>query len=136
MPLDRQLFGRSLGEALSELARQRYPRDTAKHVARAWKIEPSTAANVVKGHASERTLTKAIQAEGWGLVAALGEALTGETFAEFEERRLQTIIREAEDARRNLVELRTRRAELLSRARQLGSVHPGELAERERNGRG
>ncbi len=119
VPLDRQLFDRSLGEALSALARQRYPRDTAKRIARAWDIDPSTAANVVKGHASERTLTKALKAEGWALIAALGEAITGESFAQFEERRLQTIIQEAEHARSQIVALRTRRAALESRARQL-----------------
>ena len=86
VPLERQLFGLSLGEALAGLARQKYPRDTAKHLARAWQIDPSTAANVLKGHASERTLAKAFRAEGWTLIDAIGKAVTGETYHEYEER--------------------------------------------------
>ena len=119
MGLPPQLFRRSLGEALSELARQKYPRDTAKRLSRAWGIDPKTAANVVQGHVSERTITKALAAEGWALLAPLGQAITGETFEQFEERRLQSIIQEAELAHENLVALRTRRAELDARASQL-----------------
>ncbi len=116
MPLRPQLFGLSLGEALADLARQKYPRDTAKHIARHWDIDPSTAANVVRGHASERTLTKAIKAEGWGLLSHLGAALTGETFHDYEERQLAAIIERAADASQKLVQLRTRREALASQS--------------------
>lgn len=125
LPLRRQLFDLSLGEALSELARQRYPRDTAKHLAKAWDIDPATAANVVKGHASERTLTKAIKAEGWGLLACLGAALTGETYEQFEERQLQQIIERAADASQKLVQLRSRREAMASQ-----SLDPDALEDR------
>lgn len=116
LPLERQLFGFSVGEAMAALVRQKYPRDTAKHVARAWEIDASTAANVVKGHCSERTLTKAVRAEGWSLITALGAAITGETFEQYEERRLNEIIREAENARQNIRRMAARRAEVESRA--------------------
>lgn len=122
VPLDRQLFGLSLGEALAGLARQKYPRDTAKHLARAWQIDPSTAANVLKGHASERTLAKAFRAEGWTLIDAIGKAVTGETFHEYEERTLTLKIQEAENARQNLVRIRSRREALEQRAAGLDDV--------------
>lgn len=125
VPLRRQLFDLSMGEALADLARQKYPRDTAKHIARAWGIDASTAANVVKGHASERTLTKAIKAEGWGLLACLGAALTGETYEQFEERQLQQIIERAADASQKLVQLRTRREAMASQ-----SLDPDALGDR------
>lgn len=139
LPLRRQLFDLSLGEALSELVRQRYPRDTAKHLAKAWDIDPATAANVVKGHASERTLSKAIKAEGWALLAHLGAALTGETYHEYEERLLADIIERAADASQKLVQLRSRREALASQSLDpdaLGDRRPSDqLGARDRHSR-
>lgn len=109
VPEDGQLFGRTMGESLAKMVRQRWPQNTAKHVAKAWDLDPTTAANLTKGHASERTLTKAIRAEGWSLLEALGQALTGQTHAEWEEARLNKIIEEAEYARESIRRLRTRR---------------------------
>lgn len=116
MPSDAQLFDRTLGEAMADIARHRYPRDTAKHIARAWDIDASTATNVVRGHCSERTLTKAFKAEGWALISALGAVITGESYAQYEERKLQSIIEEGARAHENLVQLRARREALESRA--------------------
>jgi hypothetical protein len=130
VPLERQLFGLTLGEALASLARQRYPRDTAKHLSRVWDIDPVTAANVIKGHASERTLAKAIKAEGWSLLACLGAAITGETFHQYEERTLELKIKEAEDARENLVRIRSRRQALEQRAGSLGDLRGRKGSER------
>lgn len=93
-----QLFGRSMGEALARLVRNRWPQNTAKRVAAAWDLDPTTAANVTRGHASERTLTKAIRAEGWGLLAPLGEAMTGHTYADH----LSTLVQETDRARERL----------------------------------
>jgi hypothetical protein len=86
---DRQLFGRTLGETLAKMVRQRWPHSTAKNVARAWGLDPTTAENLIRGHASERTITKALRAEGWELLSALGHALTGQTHHEWEEQRLR-----------------------------------------------
>lgn len=94
MPRDRQLFDRSMGELLATFVRNRWPRDTAKHVSKAWDIEPTTAANLTKGHASERTISKALKAEGWPLMMALGEAMTGQAYTDF----LQSIVDERERA--------------------------------------
>jgi ubiquinone biosynthesis protein UbiJ len=114
-----QLFDRTLGEAMADIARHRYPRDTAKHIARAWGIDTSTATNVVRGHCSERTLTKAFKAEGWALISAMGAVITGESYAQYEERKLQSIIEEGARARENLVRLHARREALESRAADL-----------------
>jgi hypothetical protein len=127
LPLDKQLFDLGIGEAMAALVRQRYPRDTAKHLSRQWNIDASTAANVVKGHCSERTLTKAIRAEGWSLIQALGATITGETFEQYEERRLNQIITEAENARQNLVQLRARRQAVESRATDVLDAFDGSL---------
>lgn len=99
-----------MGEALAKLVRKRWPKSTAKSVETAWDLDPSTAANLIKGHASERTLTKAIKVEGWELLEALGHALTGQTHQEWEEQRLQRIIEEAERAQEGIRRLRARRA--------------------------
>lgn len=116
LPLDGQVLGEGIGPAMAALVRHKYPRDTAKQLSRRWDIDPATAANVVKGHCSTRTLAKAFQAEGWGLITALGASVTGETFEEYEDRRLNTLIQEAERARQNLHDRRARRAALDARA--------------------
>lgn len=131
--LDGQLFGVGIGEAVASLVRQKYPRDTAKHLSRSWDIDPTTAANVVKGHCSTRTLAKAFQAEGWGLITALGASITGETFEEYEERRLNEIILEAERARKDLHERRARRAALDARAADTVNAFNRAVDDRKRN---
>lgn len=113
-----QLIDRTMGEALARLARKRWPRDTAKQVARAWDLDHCTAENVTRGKASERTITKAIKAEGWALLAPLGEALTGLTF----EQHLNTIIEETERARQRLEGRRDRVRHLEARASGLAAM--------------
>lgn len=115
MPDDRQLFDRSMGELLAAFVRRRWPRDTAKHVSKAWDIDPSTATNLTKGHASERTISKAIKSEGWPLLMALGEAMTGQAYDEF----LQDIIDEQDRIRERYAERRTHVRALEARARGL-----------------
>lgn len=106
-------FEKTVGDALRDLIRHRYRNNAAKTIARGWDLDPKTARNVVSnGHVSERTLTKAIRAEGWELLAALGAELTGETYEAFVERKLKSLIQEAADARQNLVDLRARRSAL------------------------
>ncbi len=112
MPLQRQPAHPRLGELISRFVRDSYPRDTAKHVARRWGVSATTAANVVKGHVSIPTLTKALAAEGWGFWDKIGAAVTGETYAQFEERALLTVIEKADHARSKLGEARARRAAL------------------------
>lgn len=123
MPLDGQLFRRSMAEALADLLSQKHP--TAKHLARAAGIDIDTAKNLRKGHLSVTTLQKVLAAEGRDLWNALGDELFGETFYQYEERRLTAVMREAENARSNLVRLRARREELLAGAPDLDEALAG-----------
>lgn len=135
MPLGKQLLPRDLSKALAGFAARKYR--SAKHLAKAWDIDPSTAANLFKGHLSIPTLSKAIAAEGGDLWDALGREITGETYEQRQERRLQSIIKEAADARQNLHLLRTRAALLDERTAELESAGRGSVAEqgRDRSGR-
>lgn len=114
MTLGRQLFRRNIAEALAELLGQRY--STAKQLARAVDIDPSTAENMRKGHLSVPTLQKVLDVEGRALWEKLGDELFGETFYQFEERRIAAAIREAQHAQSNLVRLRAQGSELLASA--------------------
>jgi hypothetical protein len=128
VPEHRQLFDRTLGEALAKMVRERWPRDTVKHAAKAWDLDPSTAANLIKGHASERTITKALRAEGWDLLSAIGVALTGQTHHEWEEERLAKIIKEKEHAEEGIRSLRARREQLEAQAARLDGLRAGGVA--------
>lgn len=123
-PDGQELFPRTMGEALAKMVRARWPHHTAKQVARAWDLDDTTAKNLTKGHASERTLTKAIRVEGWDLLAQLGHALTGQTHHEWEEQRLTRIIEEAANAQESIRRLRTR-AQLLAEASLDGDAARG-----------
>lgn len=130
MGLSPQLFPRTLGEAVAELVRQKYP--TAKALARAWEIDVKTAETVRAGSCGPRALWAGITREGWAFMEALGHTATGETYEEYQERTLNHIIQEAEDARENLVRLRTRREALERRA--AGLVDGVDRPEAERHG--
>lgn len=120
-----QLIDRTMGEALARMVRTRWPRDTAKAVAKAWDIDITTAQNVTRGHASERTLTKAIRAEGWSLLAPLGEALTGQSY----EHHLTRALEETARAQRQLEDRRDRVRDLEARAAGVAGVGPRLAAE-------
>ena len=112
---DRELpLEKSIGDAVRGLVRRRWKTNTAKHVERSWDLDPKTAKNVV-GQVSERTLTKAVRAEGWAFLSALGEELTGESFAQYLHRITEQEAhaqRERERHRDNVVRLETRALEL------------------------
>lgn len=109
-------ISKTVGDALRDLIRKRYANNAAKTIERDWDLDPKTAKNVVtSGHVSERTITKAVRAEGWSLLLALGAELTGETFEQFEERRLTQLIQEAEIARENIHRMAARRQTLEAR---------------------
>jgi hypothetical protein len=113
MPRDGQLFPRTVGELLAIILRRQFPRDTAKVLERRYEFEAPTAKNVAKGHASERSITRILYGEGedvFALLDALGHALTGITRDEWEERRLNKIIMEAERAQDSHRLVRLRRA--------------------------
>lgn len=130
-------IAKTVGDALRDLIRRRYRNNAAKQIEADWDLDARTARNVVtQGHVSERTLTKALRAEGWALIEALGAELTGESYGAFVERQLKQKIREAADARQNLVDLRTRRAALDALADAAVEALAGPDAERHGAGPG
>ena len=116
MPLARQLFGRRIADALTALVGQRH--GTAKQIARAYEIDPSTAENMRKGHLSVTTLEKVAKAEGWALWAALGEELFGQSYDQF----LHDIIEREKHAQQERERTRDNVVRLETRARELGAL--------------
>lgn len=78
LPCDGQQAA-SLGGCLSRYVASRWPTDTAKTIARRWDLDLETGRNVVKGHVGSRTLTAAIQADGYDLLDFIGFSLTGQS---------------------------------------------------------
>jgi hypothetical protein len=82
MHLDGQLlpFARDLREALGIYARRTWPLNASGHASQAWGIPKSTAANLLKGHASDATVTAILRAGGWPLALAVIGATIGQSF--------------------------------------------------------
>ena len=116
-----ELVPRTMGELLASFVRRRWPRNTAKQVQRAWDIDPSTADNLIRGRASERTITKALRAEGWPLLMAMGEAMTGQAYQDF----LQGIVDERERATQQAKAAQAAFESLEARAASVLSVAAG-----------
>lgn len=115
MDLDGQIlpFSRDLREALGVYARRMWPLHTSVHAAKAWGIPKTTAANLLKGHASDATVTTIIRAGGWALAlpvigAVIGHGLDDAIKAE----------------RRNDLARADRRRALVRDLRALASDHP------------
>lgn len=116
MPLDRQLFGRRIACALSDLISQKHR--TAKQAARAYGLDPSTAENLRKGHLSVPTLEKVVKTEGWALWAELGREIIGEGYPEY----LQAIIEAEANAQKERERHRDNVVRLEARAANLGNL--------------
>lgn len=101
MTLDGQLlpFSRDLREALAIYARRTWPLHTSVHAAKAWGIPKSTAANLLKGHASDATVTKIIRAGGWALALPVIGAVIGEPVHVFFREQMRQAAKDAEHAR-------------------------------------
>jgi hypothetical protein len=100
MHLDGQLlpFSRDLREALAIYARRTWPLNTSVHAAKAWEIPKSTAANLLKGHASDATVTRIIRAGGWGLALPVIGAVIGEPVHAFFREQMRQAAKDAERA--------------------------------------
>lgn len=104
---------KTIGDAVRGLVRRRWKNNAAKMLERQWGLDPKTARNVVgNGHVSERTLTKAVRAEGWDFIAALGVELTGQSY----EQHLEIAIEETARAQENLARRRDHVRQLEARA--------------------
>jgi hypothetical protein len=99
MILDGQMlpFSRDLREALAIYARRTWPLNTSVHASKAWGIPKTTAANLLKGHASDATVTKIIRAGGWALALPVIGAVIGEPVHAFFRDQMRQA---AKDARR------------------------------------
>ena len=118
MTLDRQLFDRRMADALSALLSQKHT--TAKQIAKAYAIDPSTAENLRKGHLSVPTLEKVIKAEGWALWAELGREMIGHGYSEH----LETIIERTAREQEARAWERDRVRQMENRTRELGGLPP------------
>jgi len=116
MTLPRQLVPLRMAEALASLLSQRHT--TAKQIARAYAIDPSTAENLRKGHLSVPTLEKVVKAEGWALWAELGREMIGHGYSEH----LQSIIEREARVQEDRQAERARVRQMESRAAELGRV--------------
>lgn len=121
-----------MAASLAELLGQKY--GTTKQLARGVGIDVTTAENLRKGHLSITTLEKVLAAEGRALAERLLEELYGESFIQFEERRIEAALREVEGVRSNLVRIRAKGEELLARALSLDQAAPRTVARQERGG--
>jgi len=100
MNLDGHLlpFSRDLREALAIYARRTWPLHTSVHAAKAWGVPKSTAANLLKGHASDATVTKIIRAGGWALALPVIGAVIGEPVHDFFREQMRQAAKDAERA--------------------------------------
>jgi hypothetical protein len=72
-------FARDLREALGLYARRTWPLNTSGHAAKAWGIDKATAANLLKGHASDTTITRILRANGWSMAIPVLGAVIGQS---------------------------------------------------------
>jgi hypothetical protein len=107
---------KNAGGVLATFLRDRFPRDRIKMVARELDCTLDTAANALKGKASERTLTKALQVWPWELSLALGQAFSGQTYDEH----LNHLIEETQRVADRRQAQRARTRDLEARAAELG----------------
>lgn len=100
MSLDGQMlpFSRDLREALAIYARRSWPLNTSVHAAKAWGVPKSTAANLLKGHASDATVTRIIRAGGWALALPVIGAVIGEPVHAFFRDQMRQAAKDAERA--------------------------------------
>jgi hypothetical protein len=91
-------FSRDLREALAIYARRMWPLNTSVHAAKAWGVSKSTATNVLKGHASDATVTRIIRAGGWELALPVIGAVIGHPVHSFFRDQMQKAAKEAERA--------------------------------------
>jgi hypothetical protein len=99
-------FARDLREAVALYARRTWPLNTSGQAAKAWRIDKSTAANLLKGHASDATITRVLRAGGWRMASAVVGAVIGQSIEDHLDLELEAI--RAERSRLDELEERAR----------------------------
>jgi hypothetical protein len=133
----------TFGEILVRLLKKRFPHSsTAKMAESVWGLDPKTSRNLVSEQVcSSTTLLRSALTEqertrtGWDLWDAIGEALFGETRAQYEERKLKAMI-EAVNAQQQVASLCARRERLEAEASALVDLGAGLAASPRRRDRG
>lgn len=121
-------LSRNVGDAFAVVCRV-LGGHTPNGVARALRMDRKTARNALDGKAGVPVITRALQDrqktadDHWEAYLAIGQMIFGETLDQYEERKLQRIIEDTENARRLVDERKARRRELVDRA----STHGGDL---------
>ena len=108
-------FARDLREAIGIYARRRWPIDTSGHAAKAWQIPKQTAKNVLKGHASDATITHILRVGGWPVAIAVIGATIGTRLEDYIQAERRSLEREAQQREREARELATIEAALFRR---------------------
>lgn len=70
-------------DAVADLARERWPSNTAKLAAREWGLTLDQARSAVAGRASQTTIDQIIKAGGWPVLFAVGAKVTGQGADQF-----------------------------------------------------
>lgn len=70
-------LARDLREAVVLYLKTKYPINTTLHVSKDIDLDKTTAKNLLKGHASDATITKAIRAGGWDMAMAVIGSVIG-----------------------------------------------------------
>lgn len=132
-------FARDLREALAIYARRSWPLNTSGQAAKAWGLSKTTTANLLKGHASDATVTAVLRAGGWSLAVAVVGATIGQSLEDHltqEQERLRHERRAFEEREARLGQmashLRTRIGLAPGRSAELGARWDGEGRARRR----
>ncbi len=132
-------FARDLREALAIYARRTWPLNTSGQAAKAWGLPKTTTSNLLKGHASDATVTAVLRAGGWPLAMAVVGATIGQSLEDHltqEQERLRHERRAFEEREARLGQmashLRTRLGVGVQRPSELGPRRDGEERARRR----
>jgi len=93
-------FARDLREVLAVYARRRWTLNTTGQAAKAWGLPKSTVANLLKGSASDATVTAILRAGGWSLAIAVIGATIGESLDQFIDSERERLAHERNESQR------------------------------------
>ena len=98
-----------LREAVAAYARLNWPANTSLYVAQHWNVDKTTARNLLKGHASDATITKVLRTGGWAMALAVVGAVIGQSLDRHIEEETERHARHAQRLAQTRAALRTLR---------------------------